>query len=62
MTITDADGDLISISNDEDFITALTEMNYNPKVLYINVVSKNTSGEFKPNLLFKNIIASRLSQ
>ncbi|XP_045481305.1 sequestosome-1 isoform X2 [Harmonia axyridis] len=38
----DADGDLISISSDEDFITALTEMNYNPKVLYINANSKNS--------------------
>ncbi|XP_044764680.1 sequestosome-1 [Coccinella septempunctata] len=38
----DGDGDLISISNDEDFMTALTEMNCDPKVLYVNTKPKKS--------------------
>ncbi|KAL3276682.1 hypothetical protein HHI36_012052 [Cryptolaemus montrouzieri] len=45
ITWKDTEGDHISISNDEDFITALTEMNDNPKVLYVNAEYKGFSEE-----------------
>lgn len=41
----DADGDLITISNDEDIITALTEMTDNPRVLYINSATKTSTDQ-----------------
>ncbi|KAK9889410.1 hypothetical protein WA026_004683 [Henosepilachna vigintioctopunctata] len=45
MSWKDADGDYISITNDEDFITALTELSDNPKVLYVNAELRNASEE-----------------
>ncbi|XP_018333475.1 sequestosome-1 [Agrilus planipennis] len=59
ITWKDSDGDEITIANDEDLITALTEMVGNIKMLFITILNKNEETREEPITLEADINVGR---